>query len=267
MKEKNKKSFNILGISIWKLCAYFIIYSFLGYIIETLFGIATKGLWECRQSFLYGPFCGIYGMGAVAIILFSKYFNKNNLTFFLGGFIIGSITEYIVSFLVEIMMGTRWWEYSDRILNVNGRICLTFSIFWGVLTLFLIKCFNPQIDKIIEKIKNKFSIKVLKVFILIITIFLLINCIATCYAQKQFINRMIVEKGIEVENKQEIIESYEKTYNNEFLSNFILTIWNDKKMIRTFPNMKIEDINHNVIYLDSLLPDIQPYYLKVFDKK
>lgn len=56
MEEKNKKSINILGISIWKLCTYFIIYSFLGYVIETLFGIATKGLWECRQSFLYGPF-------------------------------------------------------------------------------------------------------------------------------------------------------------------------------------------------------------------
>lgn len=56
MEEKNKKAFEILGVSVWKLCAYFIIYSFLGYIIETVFGIATKGLWECRQSFLYGPF-------------------------------------------------------------------------------------------------------------------------------------------------------------------------------------------------------------------
>lgn len=267
MEEKNKKSFSILGISIWRLCAYFIIYSFLGYIIETLFGIATKGLWESRQSFLYGPFCGIYGMGAVTIILFSKYFNKNNFTLFIGGFIIGSITEYIVSFLVEIMMGTRWWEYSDRILNVNGRICLMFSIFWGVLTLFLVKYFNPQIDKLIEKIKEKGSIKVLKIAVLIITIFLVIDCIITCYAQKQFINRMIVENGIEVENKQEIIESYEKTYNNKFLSDFINTFWDDRKMIRTFPNMKIEDLNNNIIYLDSLLPDIQPYYLKVFNKK
>lgn len=58
----NKKECKILGISIWKLCAYFILYSFLGYIIETLFGILTKGVWESRQSFLYGPFCGIYGI-------------------------------------------------------------------------------------------------------------------------------------------------------------------------------------------------------------
>ncbi|MCI8411361.1 MAG: hypothetical protein HFJ40_02760 [Clostridia bacterium] len=55
-KTMEKKKLSILGISIWKLFVYFIIYSFLGYIIETLFGIATKGVWECRQSFLYGPF-------------------------------------------------------------------------------------------------------------------------------------------------------------------------------------------------------------------
>ena len=66
----NKKSVTILGISIWKLFAYFIIYSFIGYIIETLFGIATKGVWESRQSFLYGPFCAIYGLG---VALTAKY--------------------------------------------------------------------------------------------------------------------------------------------------------------------------------------------------
>lgn len=212
-------------------------------------------------------FCGIYGMGAVSIMLFSRYFNKNNFTLFAGGFLIGSITEYVVSFIVEMIMDTRWWDYSDRILNINGRICLIYSIFLGALTLVLVKYFNPQIDKIIEKLKNKVSLKILKTTILIVTVFLFIDCLATCLAQKQFINRMIVEKGIEVENKQEIIESYEKTYNNKFLSNFINTFWNDKKMIRTFPNMKIEDANNNIIYIDSLLPDIQPYYLKVFDKK
>lgn len=204
--------------------------------------------------------------GAISIILFSKYFNKNKFTLFCGGFLIGSAIEYIVSFLVEIIMNTRWWDYSDRILNVNGRICLLYSMFWGILTIVLVKKFNPQIDKIVAKIKEKISSKILKGIILALTLFLLIDCIATYYAQEQFITRMIVEKGIEVENKQEINAKYEKTYNNRTLSNFIDIFWNDKKMIRTFPNMKIEDKNHNVIYLDSLLPEIQPYYKKIFEK-
>ena len=220
----NKKSVTILGISIWKLFAYFIIYSFIGYIIETLFGIATKGVWESRQSFLYGPFCGIYGIGAITITLLSRYFNKNKLTLFVGGFL----------------------------------------VFWGVLTLFLIKIINPKIDILIAKIKDKISIKKLKLIILIVIIFLAIDCIATCYAQKQFVNRMIVENDIEVENKEKVIENYNKTYNNKVLSDFINTFWNDKKMIRTFPNIKIEDKEYNTVYIDSLLPNIQPYYKKIF---
>ena len=52
--KKSKQE--IFKISIWKLCTYFVIYSVIGYIIETLFGIATKGVLESRQSFLYGPF-------------------------------------------------------------------------------------------------------------------------------------------------------------------------------------------------------------------
>lgn len=259
-----KREWKILGISIWQLCAYFILYSFLGYIIETLFGILTEGVWESRQSFLYGPFCGIYGIGAVCIILFSQYFKENNRLLFFAGFLIGSVTEYMVSFLVEIIMKTRWWDYSDKILNINGRICLLYSIFWSILTVLLVKKVNPKIDKLIERMKEKLSLKILKGIVFLITIFLAMDCLATCYAQNQFITRMIVEKDIEVENKEEVIEKYEKTYQNEKLANFIHSVWGDKKMIRTFPNIKIEDKNHNTIYINSLLPEIQSYYQKIF---
>lgn len=256
----------IFGISIWRILSYFIIYSVLGYIIETLFGIATKGVWESRQSFLYGPFCGIYGAGAVIIIIFSKYFNKNKLTLFIGGFLIGTITEYMTSFLVETIMDITWWDYSDHILNVNGRICFLYSIFWGILTPFLIKIINVKVDKIISEIRKKAPIKALKTIVLLVTIFLFIDCIATCYAQKQFINRMIIENNIEVDNKEKVLEEYNYINNNENLSKLILRFWDNKKMIRTFPNMKIEDKDKNTIYFDSLLKGIQPYYIKVFNK-
>ena len=144
---------------------------------------------------------------------------------------------------------------------------MLYSVFWGVLTLFLIKIINPKIDILIAKIKDKISIKKLKLIILIVIIFLAIDCIATCYAQKQFVNRMIVENDIEVENKEKVIENYNKTYNNKVLSDFINTFWNDKKMIRTFPNIKIEDKEYNTVYIDSLLPNIQPYYKKIFLNK
>ena len=69
-KTLKKKKFTILGISIWEILAYFIIYSIAGYIIETLFALVRYGVLESRQSFLYGPFCSIYGLGAVIMLIF-----------------------------------------------------------------------------------------------------------------------------------------------------------------------------------------------------
>ena len=108
-------------------------------------------------------FYGIYGVGAVIIIVSSQYFNRNNFTLFLGGYLIGSVTEYIISFLVEIVLQTKWWDYSNNILNMNGRICLLYSIFWGILTIFLIRTFHPFVDRIIEKAKDNISQKTGKV--------------------------------------------------------------------------------------------------------
>ena len=80
VQKKPKKTFTILGISIWRIIAFFIIYSVAGYVVEVLFSIVSKGTLESRQSFMYGPFSGIYGLGAVVMILFLQYFNKNNNT-------------------------------------------------------------------------------------------------------------------------------------------------------------------------------------------
>lgn len=264
--KNEKTSLTILGISIWKLFVYFIFYSFLGYVIETIFGVFTKGVWECRQSFLYGPFLGIYGLGAISIILFSQYFNKNNFTLFLGGAIIGAVTEYVISFLTEVIMQTRWWDYTNNILNINGRICLLYSFFWGILTIFLMRKVTPLLERIMKKIQSKISTKLLKGITLVTIIFLAIDCLLTCYAQQKFITRMVIEHHIEVENREEVLADYNQAYGNDTLDKIIRTLWSDKKMIKTFPNIKVEDKNGNTIYLDSLLPEIQPYYLKIFDK-
>ena len=263
---KNKKTFTIMGISIWRILAYFIIYSVIGYIIETLYGIITKGVWESRQSFLYGPFCGIYGLGAVIMIIFLHKYQKKYNALFIGGFIVGSITEYIVSLFGEMVLGVKWWDYSGMPLNLNGRICVYFSIFWGFLGMYLIASLNPKIDRLINWIKSKFkSLKALKGITITIIILLLLDCIATGFAINFFLIRMIAKNDINVENKEQVMQEYNTIYGNEKLSDFIYTFWGDKKMIKTFPNLKTTDKDGNIIYMDSLL-DIQPYYLKVHDK-
>ena len=262
-----KKKITIMGLSIWRILAYFIIYSVVGYIIETLFGIVTKGRWESRQSFLYGPFCAIYGLGAAIMIIFLHKYSKKYNTLFIGGFIVGSIVEYLVSWIGEMILGVKWWDYSDMPLNINGRICVYFSLFWGFLALYLIASFNPKIDKMIDWIKSKISIKTLKTLTLSVTIILLIDCIITAFAMSFFLIRMIAQNDLNVPKKEIVMQKYEDIYSNEKLSNFIYKYWGDRKMIRTFPNIKIEDVDGNIIYIDSLLKDIQPYYFKFHEPR
>lgn len=266
VKSKEKKQIKLFGYSIWRILAYFIIYSVIGYIIETLFGIVTKGVWESRQSFLYGPFCAIYGLGAVVMIISLQYFNKNNNSLFFGGFIVGSIVEYVVSLFGEIILNVKWWDYSEMPLNINGRVCVYFSLFWGFLAIYLMSYANPRVDRLINWIKSKFSLKFLKTTVVFSIIFLFVDCVITGYALKMFFLRIVKENDINVGEKQVIEQAYEDIYGNEKLSNFIHEFWGNKKMIRTFPNLKLEDNDGNIIHLNSYLTDIQPYYIKFRDK-
>ena len=96
INESKKEPLKIQGFTITTLLAYFIIYSIIGFIIETIFGILTKGVLESRKSFIIGPFCSIYGLGAVIMILALQKFKKNNYTLF---FVKKNFNHFILLFI------------------------------------------------------------------------------------------------------------------------------------------------------------------------
>ena len=257
-----KKHIKILGITSWRLFAYFIIYSVIGFIVETLFGIAKYGTLESRQSFLYGPFCAIYGIGAIIMILFLQYFKKNYNTLFVGGCIVGSITEYLVSWIGEMILQLKWWDYSKMPFNINGRICLLYSIFWGFLGLYLMISVNPKVDRLINYIKSKISTNLLQIFVVLCTIFMFVDCVSTAFALSFFTIRTVKEKGIEVKNQVYIDEAYEDIYSNELLVKIINKFFNNEKMLMTFPRLTVEDYNGNIIRVSELYPELRTYYCK-----
>lgn len=263
--KKEEKHFRILGISLWRIFAYFIIYSVIGFVVETLFGIARYGVLESRQSFLYGPFCAIYGVGAIVMILSLQYFKKNYNTLFIGGCLVGSIVEYIISWLGEVFLHVKWWDYSKVPLNINGRICLLYSIFWGFLGLYLMISLNPKIDKMINFIKERIPVKALQIFVVISTILMFLDLTFTAIALDYFTVRTIKENNIEVKHAEYVDSSYERIYNNEFKVKIINKFWNNEKMLKTFPRLTVQDANGNIIKVRDLYPDIQTYYYKFID--
>ena len=267
MKNKKNKKFTFLGMSIWRVLAYFIIYSILGYIIETLFGAITKGVIESRKSFLYGPFCAIYGLGAVIMIGLLQYFKKNNYTLFFGGFLIGSVVEYLVSLFGEMMLHVKWWDYSNMPLNLNGRICVYFSIFWGILAIFLMTYINKKVDILIDWLKSKCSLKFLKIITLLIIIFMFIDCIFTAVALRMFYARIEYNDLVDMQNGEQYLLDYEEIQNAPGVNEFMDKYLNDEKMLKTFPNLKVTDIDGNIVLVKELFPNIQPYYIRIFTPK
>lgn len=260
--KREKKKITILGISLWEILAYFIIYSIAGYFIETGFALVRYGVLESRQSFLYGPFCSIYGLGAVVMVIFLQYFKKNRATLFAGGFLIGSVTEYLVSLMGEWILNVKWWDYSNMPFNLGGRICFSYSMFWGVLAIFLMRVIHPRVRKFMALLLKKSSAKHIKTAIAVITIFMFIDCIISGYAINLFTIRMVAENNLNVENKEIICQINDELNKSNFRTKLRNTFFSNEKMIKTYPNLKVEQIDGTIVYLKDLCPDIKPYYIK-----
>ena len=146
------------------LVLYLIAYSFIGWCIETIFMSVSKGAFV-KRGFMTGPFCLIYGFGALLLIMFLKSFKHNIFIFFFGAILITTSLEYIVGTLLEVLFQKNiWWDYYNEPFNLNGKICLKTSIYWGFFAVIMIYFVQPLIKCIVKSIPVNFRIMVSYVF-------------------------------------------------------------------------------------------------------
>lgn len=220
---------------------YFLIFSIAGLIIETIYCYITAGVVESRKGLIWGPFCPVYGVSATVLIIFlNRYKDKNIVQLFIYGFIVGSIAEYLLSFGLETVYGMRFWDYGYAKLNLNGRICLQYSIYWGILSVVIMQIIKPVIDKVIGIIPVKFR----NITEIIIFIFLTIDCIITIWGIQTYQNRVIYNKV----NQKETINPFKKIQQN--IENNYFT---NERMSETFPNLRIKDEKGNEIWIKTLI--------------
>lgn len=164
------------GLNIYKLLLICYIGSFAGVIIELIWCFLRHGYFESRAGLVYGPFNLLYGVGAVCLSLaLYKFRNKGRWISFIGGFIVGSVVEYFCSWWQETLFGSTSWDYSAVPFNINGRICLLYSVFWGILGVVWMKIIYPWMVKWILKIPSKFG----KVITWVIFAFFIVNIAVT----------------------------------------------------------------------------------------
>lgn len=175
------------GINFYKIFLVCFIGSFVGVVIEMIWCLIRNGYIESRAGLVYGPFNLLYGVGAVCLTLtLYKYRNRSSSISFLGGMIVGSAVEYVCSWGQELVLGSRSWDYSSMPFNINGRICLLYSIFWGFLGVLWIKNIYPRMAKWILKIPNRAG----KILTWLLAVFMVVNIVMTSLSMARWVERI-----------------------------------------------------------------------------
>ena len=194
LQEKQQNHF-ARGLNGYKLMLICFVGSFLGVVIETLWCLLRHGYIESRAGLVYGPFNLLYGAGAVVLALaLYRFRNRGRWLSFLGGMLVGSVVEYVCSWGQEALFGSRSWDYSAMPFNLNGRICLLYSCFWGVLGVLWIKDVYPRMAKWILKVHNRPG----KIITWCCTIFLAFNAVislVTVYRWSERVQDVPAENG------------------------------------------------------------------------
>lgn len=162
--------------TIVKYILLFFFYSAAGWLLESVYcSIGEKKI--INRGFLTGPLCPIYGTAAIVMtVLLYNPFREKPLVVFMLGIILCDIVEYITSYVMEKLFAARWWDYTYELLNINGRICLKHSLYWGVISVVFVRVIHPAVDRLYDKINGEY-IYFIFAAVLIIFVIDLINAV------------------------------------------------------------------------------------------
>lgn len=186
---------------------YFMVYSFAGWILESVSKTIAQRKFV-NSGFLTGPFCPIYGFGALIMQLCLQFLKDQPIILFIAAFFLLSIWEYIVGILLEKIFKTKYWDYSHLKFNFQGRICLKNSLYWGILGVVFIRLLHPFVQTYIEML----PIDLLLYIVIIIGIAMLVDLIVSVIAVTNFDSAIIKlnELGENIKEKVEELKNIQK---------------------------------------------------------
>ena len=145
----------IYELPFWSAFLIFILFSFIGWISEVIYVGVTSAHKFVNRGFLHGPLCPVYGFGGVVILMLPPSLYATWIPLFFASMILCTIVEYFVSWLMEKLFHTRWWDYSHYKIQLNGRICLLNSILFGFLGVVVIHFVYPLMIDLLNSLGQK----------------------------------------------------------------------------------------------------------------
>lgn len=158
-------NYKFLGMDLYYFINCFFIYSFLGWVMECIV-ISIEEKEMVNRGFIRGPFCTIYGAGALSVYFMLRPIESNVFLLFISGMAFASLLEYVTAIIMTKLFGYFWWDYTNKPFNFRGILCAESSIAWGVLTIFLFRFLHPFVEFLI----SLYSIEVGRILISIVVI-------------------------------------------------------------------------------------------------
>ena len=238
---------------------YLIVYSFAGWLLESIY----KSLYMKKivnSGFLIGPYCPIYGFGAIIMLLTLNFLKEKPVLLFLASFFILSCWEYLVGLFLEKIFKTKYWDYSNIKFNIHGRVCLKNSIYWGILGLIFIEILHPFVEAQISQLPEGVLVYTSTIIGIAMVVDLIVSVAATISFEEMIakINEMgetIKEKAKELTEREKTKTVAESENNSENIEGIIAKLKTEQaklkiriykqanRLKKAFPTMKSETIS------------------------
>lgn len=212
----------------------FLIYSVMGWCMETIVCMIESKKFVNR-GFLIGPCCPIYGCGGVLItLILNKIYNYPVAVFFSSILLCGTL-EYLTSFIMEKLFNARWWDYSKKRFNINGRVCLGTASMFGILSCLILYVTNPLIFKFLSSMTNDVS-DIL--FYSGLSIFI-IDCLVSF---KVISGLSATVKQVNSTHTSDNTEEITKKVKEILLGKSVF----DRRLVKAFPKFSIENVKKKI---------------------
>lgn len=235
--------------TLWVL--YFFAYGFVGWLWESGYVSVRKHKWT-NSGFLNGPVIPVYGFSMIAVLALIEPFENNLLVLYFASAIVITVIEYVTSWLMEKLFHARWWDYSKVPLNLNGRVALPISAFWGIGVVFIVKVIHPIIARAVTHLAATYGIFAAIGLLAVLMFdlgFTLANVMAFGAATKR-IGDAIEAKKTEVKDKVATasaaftqdhawLESFR--HNDEERDSLPRLNYVQRRLLRSFPHLHLND--------------------------
>ncbi len=211
--------------------AGFFLFAFIGWCGECIYAYYVHHHWVNR-GFLNGPVCPIYGVGAMSVTLILAPLQLDSFALFLVGGLLCTVLEYFTGLIMEKIWHLKWWDYSHVKFNIKGYVCLSASIAWGVLCVFLIRLIDPFIFYYMAKIPRNIVQTTVIILFIILTIDLIITVVSSAMLSHNIkslsdLAEQWREKRAEDEPEHQELKETILSHINHF----------QKRLLRAFPTM------------------------------